>query len=172
MPSSFVVGRGKNFCRGCNSKDLFSALNLGSLPIANELWSSPKEAVETFPLHLRVCRNCGLGQVEDVVTPERLFRDYRYLSSISSSFVEHARLYTQNVAEQLKLNRDDWVLEIASNDGYLLKHFIALGIKVLGIEPAKNIAEIAMSSGIPTISEFFSQKIASKLFLEKAVLGL
>ena len=82
----FMEGRGKNFCRGCLGSELFSALDIGNLPIANELLSFPNSEVEKFPLHLRICSYCGLGQVADVVTPERIFRDYRYLSSMSTTF--------------------------------------------------------------------------------------
>lgn len=167
MAKDFIAGRGKDFCRGCNESNLFSVLDLGDLPIANELWPSENEVKEVFPLHLRICANCGLGQVEDVVTPTRLFRDYRYLSSISSSFVEHARLYALEVRNRLEFEPNDWVLEIASNDGYLLKHFIDLGIQVLGIEPAENVARIASESGVPTISEFFGTEIAKTLMEQR-----
>lgn len=161
--NSFLPGRGKNYCRGCNNPTLFSALDLGDLPIANELWQNENEKVELFPLHLRICAKCGLGQVEDVVTPERLFRDYRYLSSMSASFIEHARAYAIETAKLLEFKKGDWVLEIASNDGYLLQHFIELGIEVLGVEPAENVAKIAIEAGIPTISEFFGLEIAQSL---------
>jgi len=151
------------FCRGCKGTDLFSALDLGELPIANELWSDENQSIELFPLHLRICRNCGLGQVEDVVTPSRLFRDYRYLSSTSTSFLEHARIFTVDAMRDFDFEDGDWVLEIASNDGYLLQHFIKFGIDVLGIEPAENVAQIAQLAGIPTISEFFSLELAQNL---------
>ena len=82
----FIDGRGGLFCRGCLGEDLFSGLDLGELPIANELLKSIQGSLEKFPLHLRVCSECGLGQVADVVTPERIFRDYRYLSSMSTTF--------------------------------------------------------------------------------------
>lgn len=160
---SFIPGRGREFCRGCNSIELFSALDLGLLPIANELWDKPDEFVERFPLHLRICKICGLGQVEDVVTPTRLFRDYRYLSSTTSSFIEHARLFVNRVLKELEFKKDEWVLEIASNDGYLLQHFIKNDVDVLGIEPAANVAKIAQKLGIPTISEFFSLELAQEL---------
>jgi hypothetical protein len=128
--SPFIPGRGKNYCRGCNHPELFSALDLGELPIANELWQAESEPIEKFPLHLRICRRCGLGQVEDVVTPSRLFRNYRYLSSMSASFLEHARIYASEVTNRLHFKDDEWVLEVASNDGYLLRHFIDLGIRL------------------------------------------
>ena len=162
----FINGRGKNFCRGCNRKNLFSALDLGDLPIANELLPSQESTIEKFPLHLRVCPDCGLGQVEDVVTPERIFRDYRYLSSISSTFLQHASTYVEARVQEGIFEPGDWVLEIASNDGYLLKNFLELNIKVIGIEPAQNVAEISKALGIETISEFFSSQLAAKVFQE------
>jgi 2-polyprenyl-3-methyl-5-hydroxy-6-metoxy-1,4-benzoquinol methylase len=161
--NSYIVGRGKNFCRGCNGLNLFSALDLGELPIANELWPNENLPIELFPLHLRICRSCGLGQVEDVVTPSRLFRDYRYLSSTSTSFLEHARNFAVEVSNDINFEQGDWVFEIASNDGYLLQHFIKLGIDVLGVEPAENVAQIARLAGIPTVSEFFSLELAQNL---------
>lgn len=167
MAEAFVLGRGKNSCRGCSGSDLFSALDLGDLPIANELWSQKDEVPETFPLHLRICNSCGLGQVEDVVTPSRLFRDYRYLSSISTSFIEHARHFVTSVVKDLNINKNDWVLEIASNDGYLLQHFVEMGIQVLGVEPAENVAKIAIEAGIPTLSEFFGVDIANSLVADR-----
>lgn len=163
LSKPFIDGRGRNFCRGCSSSDLFSAFDLGDLPIANELWQNQVEKIEVFPLHLRICGGCGLGQVEDVVTPIRLFKDYRYLSSISSSFSKHAEDFAYRIGKEFPLSDDDWVLEIASNDGYLLKNFVAMGVSVLGIEPAENVAKIAISNGIPTISEFFGTELAHKL---------
>lgn len=163
MSEPFVLGRGKNFCRGCGGSDLFSALDLGDLPIANELWAHQDVIPEVFPLHLRICNSCGLGQVEDVVTPTRLFRDYRYLSSISSSFIEHARQFVISAVRDLNIGKDDWVLEIASNDGYLLQHFVGMGIQVLGVEPAENVAKIAVEAGIPTLNEFFGVDTAASI---------
>lgn len=163
---SYIVGRGDFFCRGCLSKNLFSALDLGMLPIANELLLAPQTDTEKFPLHLRICAECGLGQVADVVTPERIFRDYRYLSSMSSTFLKHASDF---VTQQLETNwilPGDWVLEIASNDGYLLRNFLPYKIKVIGVEPAENVAEASRRLGINTICEFFTTKLASKLLKE------
>ena len=162
----FVAGRGRDFCRGCLGKELFSALNLGNLPLANELLQEPKTLIENFPLHLRVCGDCGLGQVEDVATPERIFRDYRYLSSMSSTFLQHAQDY---VTERIHFDpflSTDWVLEIASNDGYLLTNFLSHEIKVIGVEPAENVAKIARGKGIQTITEFFSKDLAQKILEE------
>lgn len=160
----YVKGRGDDFCRGCQGKNLFSALDLGLLPIANELLLTKESQVEQFPLHLKVCSDCGLGQVADVVTPERIFRDYRYLSSISSTFLEHAEIYVEERVNEGMFVPGDWVLEIASNDGYLLKNFLKLQIKCIGVEPADNVAAISRALGIETISEFFSSQLASKIF--------
>jgi hypothetical protein len=160
---SFINGRGSHFCRGCLGESLFSALDLGFLSIANELLVSNHEMSEVFPLHLKICEACGLGQVEDVVTPERIFKDYRYLSSISSTFLEHAARFVDLMTNTGVVTKDDWVLEIASNDGYLLKNFLDRDIKVLGVEPANNVAAIGEKLGIPTIVEFFSSALAREI---------
>jgi hypothetical protein len=104
--------------------------------------------------------------VADVVTPERIFRDYRYLSSMSTTFLKHASDFVAQMIREKIFTSNDWVLEIASNDGYLLKNFIPLGITAIGIEPAENVAEIAKELGVETISDFFSSTLAKEL-LEK-----
>ena len=159
----FIEGRGEIFCRGCFGENLFSALDLGELPIANELLLDQKSEIEKFPLFLRVCTDCGLGQVADVVTPERIFRDYRYLSSMSTTFLQHATDFVEQRIQEGIFSPGDWVLEIASNDGYLLKNFLPHKIKAIGVEPAANVAEISRGLGIETISEFFSSQLASEL---------
>jgi hypothetical protein len=162
----YLNGRGKDFCRGCLGENLFSALDLGELPIANELLSDRNSKIEKFPLHLRICLDCNLGQVADVVSPERIFRDYRYLSSMSTTFLKHASNYVDQRIQETVFTPTDWVLEIASNDGYLLKNFVNLGITAIGIEPAENVASISRSLGIKTISEFFTSKLANDLLSE------
>ena len=162
-PQGFIEGRGEVFCRGCLGTNLFSALDLGELPIANELLPSHKSNFEKFPLHLRICAQCGLGQVADVVTPARIFRDYRYLSSMSSTFLQHAASYVEEIVKEKIFASGDWVLELASNDGYLLKNFLPHGIMAIGVEPAENVAAISRGLGIETISEFFSGQLASEL---------
>ena len=163
LSQPFIKGRGSDFCRGCNGTKLFSALDLGILPIANELLVSQASEIEKFPLHLCVCPECGLGQVADVVTPERIFRDYRYLSSISTTFLQHASSYVEQRVQEGMFAPGEWVLEIASNDGYLLKNFLKHNIKVLGVEPAENVAEMSRKLGINTISEFFSSQLAAEI---------
>ena len=162
----FIDGRGESFCRGCLGRELFSALDLGNLPIANELLNSQNSAAEKFPLHLRICSQCGLGQVADVVTPERIFRNYRYLSSMSTTFLKHASDFVNERINEEMFTPGDWVLEIASNDGYLLRNFLAHGIRVIGIEPAENVAEISKALGIQTISKFFSSDLAKELLAQ------
>jgi hypothetical protein len=164
---SFIPGRGADFCRACLGTDLFSAIDLGDLPIANELLYNQNSEIEKFPLHLRICNHCGLGQVADVVPPERIFRDYRYLSSMSTTFLQHAFEFVEAFISKHEFSEHDWVLEIASNDGYLLKNFLPLGISVIGIEPAENVAAISRSLGVHTITEFFSSKLAARLLEER-----
>jgi hypothetical protein len=159
----FLDGRGETHCRGCSGEKLFTALDLGELPIANELLLTPEGNIEKFPLHLRICADCGLGQVADVVTPERIFRDYRYLSSMSSTFLKHASDFVTQQIESSSFLPSDWVLEIASNDGYLLRNFLPHGIRAVGVEPAENVAELSRELGIETISEFFSSQLALEL---------
>jgi hypothetical protein len=140
---------------------------LGKQPLSNELGLSADEALDVFPLHLHTCPACGLGQVGEYVLPERIFGDeYPYLSSTSSSWVEHARQYATRLVDELGLGGDDFVVEVASNDGYLLKQFQVLGVRVLGIEPARNVAKIAQDAGVPTINEFFSAETAARLTSE------
>jgi hypothetical protein len=142
---------------------MFIAYDLGLLPIANELYLVSQTGYEEFPLCLSICRNCTLGQVQDVVTPERLFEDYRYTSSTSETFLRHASDFVAEVVGQFNISSEDWVLEIASNDGYLLRNFLPLGIKVLGIEPSVNVGNIAANLGIDTISDFFTSQVARQI---------
>jgi hypothetical protein len=159
----YVKGRGRDFCRGCHGVNLFTGIDLGNVPLANEFLQDNEIDFNTYPLELRVCSDCGLGQVADVTTPNVIFRNYRYLSSISSTFLDHAELFVKDVLEKKLVTTQDWVLEIASNDGYLLKNFMKHGIEVIGIEPARNIAIISNHLGINTISEFFSSELARNI---------
>jgi 2-polyprenyl-3-methyl-5-hydroxy-6-metoxy-1,4-benzoquinol methylase len=156
--------RGVDFCRSCDSTQMFSVLDLGSQPLANGLIRNPKEVeVQQFPLHMYVCLECGLGQLGEYATPNEIFEDYRYLSSVSSTWNLHAKEFAKSSIKRLGLDSKSFVIEIASNDGYLLRHFQELGMSVLGIEPAKNVAEIARESGVPTISEFMSEEFGKLL---------
>jgi hypothetical protein len=162
-----LTPRGTEVCRGCGADSPVSVLDLGDQPLSNEMALSQVVPDPTFPLHLKVCRSCGLGQIGEYVLPERIFgSEYPYLSSVSATWVAHASRYAQLMADSLSLGDGDLVVEIASNDGYLLAQVQALGIRVLGIEPAHAVAEIARRKGIPTVSEFFGLELAERLVSE------
>lgn len=160
---TFDSDRGRLYCRACSSNDIYPVLNLGNLPIANELPIGSDEVVELFPLCFSICMNCGLGQVGEPISRERLFSDYRYLSSISETWLSHAKDFANEITKSFNLTSEDMVIEIASNDGYLLQYFKQLKVQVLGIEPAKNIAKSANSKGIKTLNEFFGYDTAKNL---------
>ena len=114
-----------------------------------------------FPLHVHVCGECFLVQLEEYVTPDKIFSaDYPYYSSFSDSWVEHARRYVEHVQQDFGIGSEDLVVELASNDGYLLQHFVASNVPCLGIEPAEGVAEAAQAKGIPTITRFFGTETA------------
>jgi SAM-dependent methyltransferase len=119
-----------------------------------------------FPLHVLVCGSCFLVQLQEYVKPEHIFTEYAYFSSYSTSWVEHARRYCEKIKTRLDLGAQSQVYEIASNDGYLLQHFLPLGVPVTGIEPAANVAAVAQRKNIPTLIEFFSLKLARRLTCE------
>ena len=158
-----LEGRGAEFCRACGSRQLASVLDLGSQPIANRLLKTPDDRCSEYPLHLRICTECFLGQVGDVLDPSEIFSDYPYLSSVSSSWLNHSAQFATSQSAQLRKDSHEYVLEVASNDGYLLREFHLKGYSVLGVEPAENVAELARQSGIPTISEFFGEALARKI---------
>jgi len=116
-----------------------------------------------YPLRVYVCDQCLLVQLQEYVSPETIFREYAYFSSYSDSWVDHARVYTDRIIERLQLNRDSCVVEVASNDGYLLQWFVARDIPVLGIEPAANVAQVAIRKGVPTLVKFFGRATARDL---------
>ena len=116
-----------------------------------------------YPLHARVCESCFLVQVPELQTPEHIFSDYAYFSSYSESWLKHCHAYTQDMMKLYKLNSQSLVVEVASNDGYLLQYFKQEGIPILGIEPARNVAEVALYAGIPTLTEFVGAQTAQKI---------
>ena len=119
-----------------------------------------------FPLHVFVCDRCFLVQLQEYVNPQHMFTEYAYFSSYSTSWVEHARQYCEMITDRFHLGPKSQVFEIASNDGYLLQHFMPLGVPVTGIEPAANVAEAARQKNIPTLVEFFGSKLAHRLLSE------
>jgi hypothetical protein len=165
-PAELLSARGTTVCRGCGAPGLESILDLGLQPLANELLTRADSHAALFPLHLKACPVCGLGQVGEFVQPERIFGDYPYLSSVSTSWVEHAKAYAAAMRETLVLDDKSLVVEVASNDGYLLREFIALGVPVLGIEPAANVSGIARASGVRTLTAFFGRETARAVLAE------
>ncbi len=145
-------------CRHCHKElqDVFLDLGFASPSNAYLSKSELNKPEVTFPLKLFVCKNCWLVQTEDYNSADDLFsKDYAYFSSTSKTWVEHARLYSEYIVERLNLGRDSFVLEIASNDGYLLKNFVERGIPCLGVEPTDSTADAAEEVGVPVLREFF-----------------
>ena len=152
-------------CRSCGAVLRYTFVDLGMSPLANSYVKADQlNQMEPFyPLHVRVCDGCFLVQLEPAAKPEEIFSDYAYFSSYSDSWLEHAKNYADAVARRFGLNRQKQVVEIASNDGYLLQYFVAKDIPVLGIEPARNVAEEAIRQGIPTEVRFFGKSTARDL---------
>lgn len=152
-------------CRSCGSRDVETVLSLGRTPLANALLTLEqlKEPEETFPLDLVFCPRCTLVQITETVPPEKLFRNYFYLSSFSDTTLKSARECAAQLIHRMRLGPQSKVVEVASNDGYLLKNYVEKGIPVLGVEPAQNIAKVAVEKGVRTVCEFFGQDLARKL---------
>ncbi|TCR83609.1 putative zinc binding protein [Rhizobium sp. BK376] len=119
-----------------------------------------------YPLHAFVCRECLLVQLEEHISPQHIFEEYAYFSSYSDSWVEHARRYCDMAADRFGLNSESLVVELASNDGYLLQHFVKKAIPVIGIEPAINVAKVAVEKGVPTVTRFFGTSLAGEMVAE------
>jgi SAM-dependent methyltransferase len=156
-------------CRSCGHRGLMSVLDLGQVPLANALLTAEQlnQPEDRFPLELYFCPQCTLVQIGATVSPERLFRDYPYASSVSDTMVWHARALVEEMIGRRGLGQECLVVEVASNDGYLLQFYKQQGIPVLGIEPAANIAELAIGKkGIPTLVEFFDEALAGRLAAE------
>jgi SAM-dependent methyltransferase len=151
-------------CRFCGTSLEHIFVDLGLTPLANRnLRPDELDSEKKYPLIARVCQSCFLVQVDDSVPPEDIFSDYDYFSSYSEGWVEHARLYCEAMRTRFGLVRDSFVVEIASNDGYLLQHFVTAGIPVLGIEPAANVARAAQARGVPTEVAFFDVETAKRI---------
>ncbi len=156
-------------CRSCGRAPLAPVLSLGNTPLANALRTEGQlaEPEPTFPLDLAVCTGCSLVQITTAVPAECLFRDYVYFSSYSDTMLRHAAELALRVARAERLGPESLVVEAASNDGYLLKNYRALGVRVLGVEPARNVARVAVERhGIPTRVEFFTRDYAAQLVAE------
>ena len=156
--------------RGCGASLTLTFLDLGMSPIANDLipFEKVNEPEAFYPLHVLTCLQCALVQLPEVASRESLFRsDYMYFSSYSSTWLEHSQRYVMTMIELLKLNSNDLVIEVASNDGYLLQYFNHEGIQVLGVEPAAGVAQAAIEKGINTVISFFGAETALGLQLDK-----
>ena len=155
-------------CRLCGTALKRTFVDLGMSPLC-ESYVTPegRNTMEPFfPLRTLVCEECFLVQLPEYVSPEAIFREYAYFSSYSTSWVAHAKAYCEMIARRLELGPESLVVELASNDGYLLQHFLPLGVPVLGIEPAENVAKVASAKGIRTRSEFFGTACAEGLVEE------
>jgi len=152
-------------CRFCNARLEQVFLDLGLSPLANSYLKSEDSKAEEqfFPLRAYVCGECFLVQLEEWETPENIFGDYAYFSSYSESWLQHAKAYVRRVVDRFGIGSQSKVVEIASNDGYLLQYFAEKEIPVLGIEPAKNVAAVARAKGIPTRVDFFGERTARTL---------
>ena len=159
---------GQSHCRLCGTRLEHTFVDLGMSPLANS-YVKPEQLnrMEPFyPLHVFVCAKCLLVQLEQFSTPHDIFSDYAYFSSFSDSWLAHAKSYVNMIVERFRLDQETKVVEIASNDGYLLQNFVARGIPVLGVEPAANVAEVAKQKGINTQVAFFGEKTALDLAAE------
>ncbi|MPY82656.1 MAG: methyltransferase domain-containing protein [Actinophytocola sp.] len=150
-------------CRLCGSDALASVLDLGATPPCERVLTEAMldEPEPTYPLHLRVCESCLLAQIPALITPEDTFREYAYYSSYSTSWVEHARRFVHDTAERLGLGDDAFVVEVASNDGYLLRHCVERGVRCLGIEPSVNVGAAAREAGVPTLTAFLDPDLGA-----------
>ncbi|MGH7450909.1 MAG: class I SAM-dependent methyltransferase [bacterium] len=153
-------------CRSCRHRDVKLILSFGATPLADRLLTAEQlqQPELTAPLDLAFCSNCALMQITETVPPEILFgENYPYFSSVSPALLQHSRENAEELIRSRKLDADGFVIEIASNDGYMLKNFVEAGIPVLGIDPADAPAAVAQKAGIPTLCTFFSRRLAFQL---------
>jgi C-methyltransferase-like protein/putative zinc binding protein/methyltransferase family protein len=152
-------------CRFCDAPLSLTLIDLGMSPLCESFLRADqiRQMEPFYPLHVFVCERCFLVQLEAFVPPEDIFTEYAYFSAFSDAWVEHARRYVESISERLGLGEGDLVVELASNDGYLLQHFAGTGISILGIEPAANVARAAEERGVPTLVEFFGVELAERL---------
>ena len=155
-------------CMFCGTTLKHTFVDLGMSPLCESYvpYDRLNQMEPFYPLHAFVCSTCFLVQLDEYVSPEHIFTEYAYFSSYSDSWVQHMKRYADMITDRLHLDRQSLVVELASNDGYLLQHFVAKGIPVLGIEPAANIAKVAIEKGIPTLVKFFGEAMARELAAE------
>jgi SAM-dependent methyltransferase len=167
-PASIGTKLARSHCRLCNEPLDATFVNLGMSPLCESFLTADQlnQMEPYYPLHAFVCGECFLVQLQEYVKPEHIFAEYAYFSSYSTTWVEHARRYCEMAKARFALGPDSCVFEIASNDGYLLQHFLPMGVPVVGIEPAANVAEAARQKNITTIVEFFGLHLAQRLVSE------
>ncbi|MDH5242109.1 MAG: methyltransferase domain-containing protein, partial [Gammaproteobacteria bacterium] len=156
-------------CRICDSTDLLNYLDLGLLPLANNLAANARDAKEMqrYPMQVQFCRDCSLSQLTVVIDPRKMFSNYAYRSSISKAYLEHCRAMARSLGDSLGLKRGDLVVDIAGNDGALLSVFKdELGVSVVNVDPAENLAAIAEAQGVPTITKFWGPEAADQVIAE------
>lgn len=167
--SNLNIGAGNPFkdkaCRFCGAPLHFTFVDLGMSPLCESFLSADQlNQMEPFyPLHTYVCERCFLVQLEEFVSPKEIFTEYAYFSSYANSWLQHAKNYTELMIDRFLLDQQSNVVEVASNDGYLLQYFVEKKIPVLGIEPAANVAKVAIEKGVPTLTEFFGAECAHRL---------
>ncbi|MGL5877132.1 MAG: methyltransferase domain-containing protein [Xenococcaceae cyanobacterium] len=152
-------------CRFCETNLEHTLVDLGMSPLC-ESYLSPEQLNQMepfYPLHVQVCQSCFLVQIESYVSPEHIFTEYAYFSSYADTWLQHAKAYTDLMVERFNFNEQSHVVELASNDGYLLQYFVEKNIPCLGIEPAANVAKVAIEKGVPTLIEFFGVESALRL---------
>ena len=165
----FKMENNPTICRSCGENRLEMVLSLGTMPLANSLLTTDQvdQSEPAYPLDLVFCPNCTLIQITETVPPEKLFREYLYFSSFSDTMLLHAQKIVERLISSRLLNKNSLVVEIASNDGYLLQYYHRQDIPVLGIEPAINVAQVAQDErGIRTLCEFFDEKLAEQLRIQ------
>jgi hypothetical protein len=152
-------------CRLCGSTNTASVVDLGATPPCERFLTAGQldEPEATFPLHLQVCTDCWLAQIPPLIDPDDTFTEYAYFSSFSTSWVEHAKRFVDGAVERLGLDEKSFVVEVASNDGYLLKHVVGHGIRCLGVEPSVNVGQAARDAGVPTLTAFLSGETGRKV---------
>jgi len=152
-------------CRFCGAKLTHTFVDLGMSPLCESYLTTEQlnQGEMFYPLHVYVCGSCFLVQLQEYVRPEHIFTDYAYFSSYSDSWLHHAKVYTDMIVKRLNLGAHSQVVELASNDGYLLQYFVKKRVPALGIEPAANVAEAAVQKGVPTIVKFFGAETARDL---------
>jgi len=152
-------------CRLCGSTNTASVVDLGATPPCERFLTAEQldEPEATFPLHLIVCTECWLAQIPPLIDPGDTFTEYAYFSSFSTSWVEHAKRFVDSSVERLGLGEKSFVVEVASNDGYLLKHVVGHGIRCLGVEPSVNVGQAARDAGVPTLTAFLSEETGQKV---------